>query len=262
MNKILIVTSAVTFVPKNYGSLLEELLRLRADDAKFRELYKLKVVFLNNRSPILILKSLFLIISGAPRIGINLLINTLSSYLFDPRKKLLKHHDISFYEFKTPNSVQFRNFLRQEKIDLLINARTRFIYKKKTLHTPKLGALNIHHGILPEYRGTMCDLWAIYEKRDPGFTLHQMNEKIDDGKIILKQVNAFNFNNNYAQYLLESSKAEGKMLFQLIKNHYPEIEKNGIESIAKKNISIQNLPHTKNPTLFEIWKMKFKGIKL
>ena len=242
MNKILIVTSKVTFVPMNYANLFVEFIRLRNEDPDFKAKYKIKVVFLDNRSPMLFLKAFSLILFGAPRIGGNLFINALRSYFWDSRIKLLHTNDIETFEFKSPNTLLFRNFLRQEKIDLLINARTRYIYKRKTLHTPKLGAFNIHHGILPDNRGTMCDLWAMYQNRPLGFSLHQMNEKIDDGKIITvyeHQQDDFKNLKNYSTYLEKTSTIEGKVLFEFIKHQFPIIEHNGIESIGKKRSPIE-----------------------
>lgn len=265
MIKILIVTSRVTFVPQNYANLFSEFIRLRENDPEFKKIFKIKVVFLNNRSPVLFLKAFFLILSGAPRIGFHLLKNTFTAYIKDPREKILHNAGIETYSFRTPNTVQFRNFLRLEKIDLLINARTRFIYKRKTLHTPKLGAFNIHHGILPENRGTMCDLWAMYHEKPLGFTLHQMNEKIDDGRLVTiyehehEQIKTLK---NYAEYLNQSSTIEGRVLFQFIKEKYQELELHGVEKISIPNIQKQHKAHTKNPTFKEIWKMKTKGLKL
>lgn len=269
MRKILIITSKVTFVPKNYQGLVTGLLAKTKEDPAFFKENKIVFVFLDNSDTKLILKALALIFMGAPRIGCHLLFNYLSTKFFDNRKKILTENRIQYFEFDSPNTIRFRNFLRTEKIDILINARTRFIYKKKTLHTPKLGAFNIHHGILPENRGTMCDLWAMYLGAPVGFTLHQMNEKIDDGKIIKvvknndrhPEMNKVINDKSYSEYLYQSSLIEGETLYSFIKNDIEKIEKQGIEVIAEDNNS-SGKPHTKNPTFFEIWKMKGQGIKL
>ena len=55
MNRILIVTSQVTFVPRNYANLFSEFLKLREKDIEFKNSYKIKVVLLKNRSPLLII---------------------------------------------------------------------------------------------------------------------------------------------------------------------------------------------------------------
>ena len=44
--------------------------------------------------------------------------------------------------------------------------------------------LNIHAGILPKWRGFSANPWALINGEDEvGFTLHRMNEKMDDGDI-------------------------------------------------------------------------------
>ena len=69
-----------------------------------------------------------------------------------------------------------------------------FLKKKK--------AINIHMGVMPYYRGTDCNFWAIYDKnfKYVGATLMRLSKKIDDGRIIsifkMQQIiknNFFNF---------------------------------------------------------------------
>ena len=50
----------------------------------------------------------------------------------------------------------------------------------------KIGVLNCHMGILPNYRGMDIIQWAILEKRLDliGLSCHIMTEKIDEGPIV------------------------------------------------------------------------------
>ena len=46
-------------------------------------------------------------------------------------------------------------------------------------------SLNIHGGLLPEFRGCNPTQWAILTKaRKTGVTMHEMSSKIDEGKIV------------------------------------------------------------------------------
>ena len=47
-------------------------------------------------------------------------------------------------------------------------------------------ALNIHMGVLPFYRGTDCNFWAIHDNNydNVGASLILLSKKIDDGKIV------------------------------------------------------------------------------
>jgi methionyl-tRNA formyltransferase len=52
------------------------------------------------------------------------------------------------------------------------------------LHQGRLGILNLHGGLSPEYRGADCTFWALYN-REPdkiGCTLHYIDAGIDTGK--------------------------------------------------------------------------------
>lgn len=45
--------------------------------------------------------------------------------------------------------------------------------------------VNIHYSLLPRYRGMHSTVWAILnDEKDLGMSIHEMNEKIDDGDIL------------------------------------------------------------------------------
>jgi folate-dependent phosphoribosylglycinamide formyltransferase PurN len=48
--------------------------------------------------------------------------------------------------------------------------------------------INYHDGLLPKYRGLGATAWSIYNgEPSTGFTYHVMNERIDDGAILVQQ---------------------------------------------------------------------------
>lgn len=254
--KILVVTSEVTFVPENYNRFLEGLFL----ELQGQEDLSVDLVILKNNSPALTFKGLVLALMGARNIGFSLMKNTISA-LFKDRKKLGEKFKINIHFFNNPNSPDFYHFVENHQTDLLINARTRFIYKSKILKLPKMGAINIHHGLLPDYRGTMCDLWALYNDRPTGFSVHIMEKKIDNGAIIRRIETSSRENplhrKNFANLLFESSKREGVEMGKIVKT----IKKDQKIPIEKDNIS--TFPeYTKNPDFFTIRKMLEKGIVL
>lgn len=253
--KILVVTSEVTFVPENYNLFLEGLFSELQGESDLT----IDLVVLKNNSWDLRLKGLLLILAGGRHIGFHLLKNSLKS-LFKDRRFLTKKYQVNLHYFSCPNKAEFHEFVKQKEIDLLINARTRFIYKNKILKIPKLGSLNIHHGLLPDYRGTMCDLWALYENRPTGFSIHVMEKKIDDGAIIRRfktSIAGDSIRKNFATLIKESSKREGLEMAQLIKT----INKDQKIPIEENNISLHPI-YSKNPDFFTIRKMLQKGIEL
>ena len=253
--KILVVTSEVTFVPENYNLFLEGLFTSLASEKDI----SLELVILTNNSPLLTLKGLLLALMGAKHIGLHLMKNSVKA-LFKDRKNLALKFGIKLHYFQNPNSLDFREFVKNQQIDLIINARTRFIYKRKTLKLPKIAAINIHHGLLPDYRGTMCDLWALKADRPTGFTIHVMEKKIDNGAII-KCVETSQkgdvIRSNFASLIKESSRIEGLEMAKTIL----AIKKNHNLPIQSENISNQPV-YTKNPDFRAIREMLQKGIVL
>lgn len=253
--KILVVTSEVTFVPENYNLFLEGLFNSLSTSSEI----SVELIILKNNSPSLVLKGVLLGLMGARHIGLHLMKNSIKA-LFKDRKNLAKKYNIKLHYFKNPNSLDFREFIKSYDTDLIINARTRFIYKGKTLKLPKIAAINIHHGLLPDYRGTMCDLWALLDNRPTGFTIHVMDKKIDNGSIIKRvqtSVLGDSIRSRFTTLIKESSRIEGLEMAKTIL----AIKKNHILPIETDNIS-HNPVYTKNPDFFTIRKMLQKGIEL
>ena len=85
------------------------------------------------------------------------------------REKLISGRDLPTLRAKTMKDPRIIAWIRGQDIDLVINLRTRCIYRSEVLDASKLGCINIHHGLLPLYRGAMCDLFALSENRPAGF---------------------------------------------------------------------------------------------
>ncbi len=253
---ILVVTSDVTFVPNNYRDFLTHLFKELEIEMAQSEV-NLEVAILKNNSFSMIFKALAFYLMGAKNIGRSLLINSIRAR-FNDKKEFASTLKKPIHYFLNPNTDEFINFVKAHEIDLIINARTRYIYKKKILKAPKLACLNIHHGLLPDYRGTMCDLWALDEDRPTGFSIHVMEKKIDDGAIVRRiQTSKPGEVKDYAQLIKNSSMKEGLALGKLIR-----------ELKDKQNIPIEcenktdNARYTQNPDFKAIKKILAKGIKL
>ena len=72
------------------------------------------------------------------------------------------------------------------KPDLLVSIRFGQILNEKTIQLARLGVINLHSGLLPEYKGVMASFWAMMNsEKNLGTTLHWVtNRKIDTGHVI------------------------------------------------------------------------------
>jgi len=90
---------------------------------------------------------------------------------------------------KTNDLNQERNIkvLKDHDIDLVIYSGGG-ILKQEFIQAPKVGVLNAHGGALPYFRGMNAAEWSILYGIKPYVTIHFIDEGIDTGPIIEKQV--------------------------------------------------------------------------
>lgn len=88
--------------------------------------------------------------------------------------------------FDDPNSGEGLTTLRRGLPDLVLSIRYRRILRAGAIAIPRLGVLNLHSGVLPEYRGVMATFWAMLNgDAQIGATLHWIVDAgIDTGPII------------------------------------------------------------------------------
>ena len=77
------------------------------------------------------------------------------------------------------------SFVRDIEPDLLLCCVTMLKIPGPALAITRLGALNEHPGLLPQYRGVMPPFWAIRNNEtETGATVHFMEETFDTGRIL------------------------------------------------------------------------------
>ena len=100
--------------------------------------------------------------------------------------ELARRHKLPLLRSPSPNRKEFRDRVRELKPDLIISSQG-FLLKKEFLEIAPLGCLNRHAALLPQYRGIYPIFWAmLHGEREIGISVHFMNEKYDEGKIIVQ----------------------------------------------------------------------------
>ena len=81
------------------------------------------------------------------------------------------------------NDPRFMDRLRAEAADILVSVSTPQVYKRELMEIPRLGILNIHGAILPQYRGVMPSFWMMANgERQAGVSIYFVDEGIDSGE--------------------------------------------------------------------------------
>lgn len=90
----------------------------------------------------------------------------------------------------TPKTLDNAFLSEVERIapDLVICAYYPRIFPRRLIDIPPLGCINIHPGLLPQYRGTFPTPWCILNnEKKIGITIHYMDEGIDTGDILVQR---------------------------------------------------------------------------
>ncbi|MCH9693507.1 MAG: formyl transferase [Gammaproteobacteria bacterium] len=85
-----------------------------------------------------------------------------------------------------PNSPDGLQSLAATSPDLVVSIRYRRILRDDAIAIPAHGVLNLHSGILPDYRGVMATFWSMLDgASEIGTTLHRIVDSgIDTGPVI------------------------------------------------------------------------------
>jgi hypothetical protein len=245
--KILLFTSALTFVPDNYDDFVIAMLEhpqiagLVVDD---------------NREDTYLMKAAALIISGAaPRFGWQIWKNRFGSSLLR-REEACRKNGKTYRLVKGLNSAPVVQMLRDENVDLVLNARTRTFFRKDLLAAPRFGCLNIHHGLLPDQRGLMCDFWSQLDEVASGFSVHVMTAKLDDGPV-LRAVEVPAEPSDYLATIRKTARKEAEVCAELLS----EIAALGRIPAGTPNRS-DRAQYRKNPGLTDFYRLHHKGNRL
>lgn len=97
---------------------------------------------------------------------------------------LAKRLELPLLEAGRVRDPAFAEWIRSQRIDLLLNVSSLHVAAAETVAAPKIGSFNLHPGPLPEYAGLNAPSWAIYfGERHHATTLHWMAREVDAGPI-------------------------------------------------------------------------------
>ncbi len=104
-------------------------------------------------------------------------------------KKFAAQKNLPIYQpEKVKSNLEFINILKNLNPDIICVVAYGKILPKEILDIPKKGCINLHASLLPKYRGAAPIQWAILNgDKATGVSTMYMNEKMDEGDIILKE---------------------------------------------------------------------------
>lgn len=107
----------------------------------------------------------------------------------EPLEKFAAQKKIKIFQPLSSNKHDFVAELGNLNPDVAIVCNYSHIIPKKVIDLFPRGMVNFHGGLLPQYRGANVLNWAIINgEKKAGVSVHYINEKIDEGLIIKREV--------------------------------------------------------------------------
>lgn len=202
--RVLLMTSEVHYLADNGARFLRAILEASTHSRP------VAVLVVANATLSTVLRGMVLWSTGtAPRIGRSLVAHGLLPQA-SPARRLSRRLGIAVHRTPDPNAPASLAWVRAREADIGFHWRTRTILSPDLLGATREGWVNIHHGILPWFRGTHCDLRQMREGLPGGFTLHTMEAEVDRGRILdrVEVATAAQCGRDYPGYLMRSQEAE------------------------------------------------------
>ena len=114
--------------------------------------------------------------------------SSLRPQYFDDLKKISIDTKVPFFiqpKLTSSTYKEFRSQIVETNVDIILVNSYSMIIRDDILSISRLGALNIHAGLLPRNRGCNPTQWAILKNEfQAGVTLHEIDSGIDTGPIV------------------------------------------------------------------------------
>ena len=133
-------------------------------------------------------------------------------------KKVAVEHNITVWQPKSiKKNRETLDKLQQAKADAFVVVAYGQILSKEILDMPKLGCINVHGSLLPQYRGAAPIQWSIYHgDTETGITTMLMDEGMDTGDMLLKATTPINLLDNTVDVAIKLAPQGADLLIETL----------------------------------------------
>ena len=104
-----------------------------------------------------------------------------------PLDELAKQYKLRYETTESMFSPRTVELMKDVSADLGLSLGNGYI-PRRVFSVPRMGMINIHHEMLPQFQGAQSVIWQIYHgSRKTGFTIHQIDDHIDTGNILYQE---------------------------------------------------------------------------
>jgi folate-dependent phosphoribosylglycinamide formyltransferase PurN len=121
------------------------------------------------------------------------------------------------YNQKSISNEEIYNVLKNLDPDVLVSVGAPVIFKKKVLELPRYGAINVHNGRIPKYRGQFCTFWEVLHREKWAYTcIHEMVPKVDAGRVLAFDRINVHHANSFLGIMIEKRRLGGQLLAEVL----------------------------------------------
>ena len=132
-------------------------------------------------------------------------------------KNYAEKNNIKILQPDNLNDKEFINKIKEINPDIIIVVAFRKL-PAEIFSIPKYGTINLHASLLPNYRGAAPINWClINNETKTGVTTFFINEKIDQGDILLKEEVNISDKDNFGSLYIKLSSVGSRLLIKTIK---------------------------------------------
>jgi len=130
---------------------------------------------------------------------------------------LAESHQIDYFFVRDINGAECHARVQKFAPHLIVVCSFGQILKPYIITLPKLGCINVHPSILPQYRGPAPAYWILKNKEKlSGVTIHFIDEGIDTGDIILQSHCKINIDETEESLGAKTTALGASMLFEAV----------------------------------------------
>jgi len=153
-------------------------------------------------------------------------------------KKFALENNIEVLQPESLKETSFIESLKSLNPDLFIIIAFR-ILPPEIFKIPRLGSINLHASMLPQYRGAAPINWAIINgERVSGITTFFLDDKVDTGNIILQKEIPIDINETFGEVYYKMSEAGSPLLIETIE----KIKEGNFELLNQDNSLASKAP--------------------